>query len=146
MKNPFPRQVKRIGVAAPASSADRSRFASSGAWLRERGIELVEGEHLFSGAALPYLSASDDDRAEDLNRLKGGKKGEDVREKVYAFGDGFNDSVTNMLSEVYEDIERGGRAPGHRYATFADGVRNAEICNAIYRSAHNNSSWEVING
>ena len=69
MKNPFPRQVKRIGVAAPASSADRSRFASSGAWLRERGIELVEGEHLFSGVALPYLSASDDDRAEDLNRL-----------------------------------------------------------------------------
>ena len=84
--------------------------------------------------------------SEDLNRLKGGKKGEDVREKVYAFGDGFNDSVTNMLSEVYEDIERGGRNPGHRYATFADGVRNAEICNAIYRSAHNNSSWEVING
>ena len=64
MKNPFPRQVKRIGVAAPASSADRSRFASSGAWLRERGIELVEGEHLFSGVALPYLSASDDDRAD----------------------------------------------------------------------------------
>ena len=82
--------------------------------------------------------------SEDLNRLKGGKKGEDVREKVYAFGDGFNDSVTNMLSEVYEDIERGGRNPGHRYATFADGVRNAEICNAIYRSAHNNSNWVFL--
>ena len=69
MKNPFPIQVKRIGIAAPASSADRSRFECSGAWLRERGIEPVEGGHLFAGTALPYLAASDEERAEDLNRL-----------------------------------------------------------------------------
>ncbi len=71
MKNPFPAEVKKIGIAAPASSADRVRYASSRQWMSERGIVLLEAEHLFSGAPLPYLSASDEMRAEDLNRLIG---------------------------------------------------------------------------
>lgn len=70
MKNPFPKQVKKIGLAAPASSADRNKFEISKACLHECGIETVQADHLFAeGDFMPYLSASDDDRANDLNSL-----------------------------------------------------------------------------
>ena len=81
---------------------------------------------------------------EDLNRYHIGIKGQPVQEHVLAFGDGFNASIGNMLSDVYKDIESGQMSKSHLYASFEDGLINTKICNAIYRSAHNDSVWEEI--
>lgn len=82
--------------------------------------------------------------SEDLNRLHVGWKNHPVEEHVFAFGDGFNDSVTNMLRDVYCDIEKGNIPEGRRYATFADGLENVKVCEAIYKSACNNGEWESV--
>lgn len=75
MNNPFPERVRTIGIAAPASRADRNAYEASAELLRSFGIRLVEGRHLFEpegkGDEMPYLSASDRKRAEDLNELIG---------------------------------------------------------------------------
>lgn len=83
--------------------------------------------------------------AEDLNRFHVGTKGEPVKENVLAFGDGFNQSVTNLLRDVYIDIENGKISENKKYADFEDGLINTKVCNAIYKSAKNNSIWvEVV--
>ena len=47
MNNPFPERVRTIGIAAPASRADRNAYEASAELLRSFGIRLVEGRHLF---------------------------------------------------------------------------------------------------
>ena len=72
MNNPFPLHVKTIGIAAPASGADRSRYEASRKLLDSFGICIIEGKYLFETPAPDtpaYLSASDDARAEDLNSM-----------------------------------------------------------------------------
>lgn len=53
-------------------------------------------------------------------------------------------ATAKMIAEFHRDAESGARSPGSHCATFEDGVANARICQAIYRSAKNNSSWEEI--
>ncbi|MBO8437043.1 MAG: Gfo/Idh/MocA family oxidoreductase [Spirochaetes bacterium] len=125
-----------------ADNAAIVTFSLSGGALASMVLsEITQGRYNYLEMTVTGSDGSLWWNSEDLNRLKTGRKGIDVSEKVYAFGDGFNDSVTNMLSEVYEDIESGKRNPAHRYATFSDGLKNAQICDAIYRSAHGNSAW-----
>ncbi len=82
--------------------------------------------------------------SEELNRFHVGKKNAPVEEHVLAFGGGFDDSIVNMLSEVYQDIENGWVSEQRRYADFADGLINAKICFAIYQSANNGSKWVEV--
>ena len=75
MNNPFPLHVKTIGIAAPASGADRSRYEASRKLLDSFGIRIIEGKHLFETPAPDtpaYLSASDDARAEPFFRIVSG--------------------------------------------------------------------------
>ncbi len=65
----FPKSFRRIGIAAPAGPADREAFAEGMLCLRNQDVEPVPAPHLFSGTALPYLAASDEERAADLNTL-----------------------------------------------------------------------------
>lgn len=60
----------RVAVIAPSSSvtddANRGRVEAGMARLRAWGLEVVEGEHLWSDGPLVELAGADDDRAADL--------------------------------------------------------------------------------
>ena len=69
MNNPFPERVRTIGIAAPASRADRADWDASAEILRSFGLRVVEGRLFEHRDAMPYLSAPDPQRAEGLNGL-----------------------------------------------------------------------------
>ena len=83
--------------------------------------------------------------SEEINHLSITKKGEQRISQVLAFTGGFSASVTNMLREIYQDIEKGEPSKDVNYATFEDGLINTKVCNAIYASANDDSKWEKIN-
>lgn len=62
----FPRKF-RVYVSAPAGKIDRSPVGMGAAALKAAGCEVTLTPHLFDGGQLPHLSASDRDRAEDIN-------------------------------------------------------------------------------
>ena len=69
-ENPFPKQIRTIGVAAPAGSADREKYEASVRLIESFGIRVVSAPHLFSETPhASYLSAPENERADDLNAL-----------------------------------------------------------------------------
>jgi muramoyltetrapeptide carboxypeptidase len=68
--NPFPPNVRKIGVPAPASMPEAKDIAAAGKLLASWGIEMVTGSKVRSGVAgSSYLSASDAARLSDLNSM-----------------------------------------------------------------------------
>ncbi len=153
----FPDRTLRDGMQFPAGSVEGESFhcdsdnvalvtfrLSDGSLANMVLSEITPGRYNYLDISVTGTKGSYWWNSEDLNRLHKGTKNAPVEENVFAFGDGFNQSVTNMLREVYADIKRGSRSSESKYASFDDGLKNTKICNAIYKSAHNNSSWEVI--
>ncbi|MBQ7403738.1 MAG: LD-carboxypeptidase [Lentisphaeria bacterium] len=62
-------KIRRIGIAAPASSCDEEKLQAGIALLKQNGLSVVSGKHLFRKGAFSYLSADDPFRADDLNAL-----------------------------------------------------------------------------
>ncbi|MDZ7338887.1 MAG: LD-carboxypeptidase [candidate division KSB1 bacterium] len=56
-----------IGIVTPASPMIPERLANGIAYLRARGYNVVEGEHVY--AQRGYLAGTDAERAADLNRM-----------------------------------------------------------------------------
>jgi len=48
--------------------------------------------------------------------------------------EGFNDTPVQLFSECYQDIRAGGPGPAPSYPTFADGLREILLCDAILES------------
>ena len=153
----FPDRTIKDGMQFPAGSVEGKPFHTdadnvalvafrlgNGALASMTLSEITPGRYNYLDVTVTGSDRSFWWNSEDLNRLHIGRKNQCVEEKVFAFGDGFNDSVTNMLREVYRDIEQGRRSDDAAYATFADGLMNTKICNAIYESARNNAKWEEI--
>lgn len=83
--------------------------------------------------------------SENLNHSSYAKgKGNSVNSEILAFTGGFSDSVINMLSDIYRVIEKKGPQEDANFASFKDGLDNIKICNAIYKSAHNDSQWITL--
>jgi muramoyltetrapeptide carboxypeptidase len=55
-----------VGIAAPASPVEQQRFASGLKVLKSLGLEVVFSRHMFTSQG--YLAASDEQRAQELNR------------------------------------------------------------------------------
>lgn len=55
------------------------------------------------------------------------------------FGNGFNDSFQNLVSDFYS-----GSMKSLKYPSFKEGAAIVKICNAIYESAINESKWVSI--
>ena len=52
------------------------------------------------------------------------------------FGNGFNDSLQRLIADFYsEDVSK------NKYPTFEEGANIVRICNAVYKSAINDSKW-----
>jgi muramoyltetrapeptide carboxypeptidase len=67
MKNIFPQFIKHIAVVAPAGPASQESVELSVALLQKAGIKVTIMPHVFKGAAEHYLSASAEERAEDIH-------------------------------------------------------------------------------
>lgn len=81
---------------------------------------------------------------EDNNLLHTARKGEGVHTQVFAFGNGFDDTFTTLLKEVYAAVRAGAPDKTPRYPTFREGARIAAACSAIYASAKNDSRWTSV--
>lgn len=55
------------------------------------------------------------------------------------FGNGFNDSFQNLVTDFYSDSME-----SLKYPSFKEGAAIVKICNAIYKSATNESEWVSI--
>lgn len=75
-------------------------------------------------------------------QLLKGEKNKGIQVETNPFGDGFNASFTSLFKEFYQAIA----SPSHSssFPTFKDGYINALICQAIYKSAQQNSKWVPI--
>lgn len=153
----FPDRTLADGMQYPAGTVEGTPFHTdsdnvalvsfrldNGALANMVLSEITQGRYNYLDITVTGTKSSFWWNSEDLNRLHVGKKNSRVEEEVLAFGDGFNASVTNMLREVYRDIEIGKPSENAKYAKFADGLANTMICDAIYRSAKNNSRWEEV--
>ncbi len=69
LANPFPANVRKIGIPAPASMPKVREMEEARRLLEGWGIEPAMGENVFSGADERYLAASDEARLADLNAL-----------------------------------------------------------------------------
>ena len=67
MKNPFPPDIRKIAIPAPAGIPGREPLARSLALLASFGIETVTGPHLFAESEETYFASSKENRAADFN-------------------------------------------------------------------------------
>jgi muramoyltetrapeptide carboxypeptidase len=67
--NPFPKYVKRAGIAAPAGPPDRKKLEKALRLMEKLGIEAVPGSNVFAGSSASYLSADAEKRASDLHKF-----------------------------------------------------------------------------
>lgn len=156
----FPERILADGMMYPLDVSDDSKknrihvdsdniallsFRLSDATLANVVLsEITPGRYNYLDMTITGTSGALWWNSEELNRLHIGNKAQPIQTEVLAFADGFNASVQHMLAAIYRDIEQGKMSPRPIYATFADGLVNTKICNAIYRSAHGDSQWEVI--
>lgn len=82
--------------------------------------------------------------SEDPYRLYTASHVGGTRCETNAFGGGFPDTFSGFFQEVYQDIAAGHPSKNPSYPTFWDGYKNAAVCEAIFRSAHNNSAWTEV--
>ncbi len=68
------------------------------------------------------------------------RKGGELRQQVFAFGNGFTDTFRRLTGEVYCAIESGSGS----YPTFAHGMNSVILCNAIYESAIKGGPWVEV--
>ncbi len=82
---------------------------------------------------------------EDNNRLYTARKGEGIREELFAFGNGFGDTFEALVASFYESVRaaRGAETGGSFIPCpgFDEGEQIARICGAALRSAKEGSAW-----
>lgn len=71
-----------------------------------------------------------------------GAKNKGVQMTTNPFGGGFEATFKQLFKNVYAAIESPNKVVN--YPTFKDGAINAAICEAIYKSATNDSIWVTI--
>lgn len=74
---------------------------------------------------------------EENNVLHTAVRGQGVHSEVFAFGNGFSDTVIELVRHFYE----GGEVP-----TFREAAGNVNICAAIGESALRESAWVRVEG
>ncbi|SKB91993.1 Predicted dehydrogenase [Lachnospiraceae bacterium] len=126
---------KKIHVDSEDAAAVTMRF-DNGAMGNVMLSEISHGRnnHLF--IEVDMLDGSVWWNEEDPNHVYFGKKNKPVSVEINAFGGGFNDSVAELFREFYEEKEKSEMLP-----SVKDGARIVRVCNAVYESARQHSSW-----
>lgn len=76
---------------------------------------------------------------EENNVLYTAKKGEGIRKEVFAFGNGFSDTFTDLMRSFYAAVRSG--AQDGDYPKFREGVDICRICCVVYESAVQDAKW-----
>ena len=76
---------------------------------------------------------------EENNVLNIAKKGEGIHKNIFAFGNGFSDTFTNLIKGFYMNLESDKK--DKTYPSFEEGAKICRICNAIYDSSENDAKW-----
>ena len=79
---------------------------------------------------------------EENNQLFVSKRGEAVQKEVFAFGNGFSETFTEMFQAFYQAVQNG--TPEETYPSFDRGARIAKICQSVLESARNNGNWVSV--
>jgi predicted dehydrogenase len=82
--------------------------------------------------------------SEEYNIIHSATKNSGVNTEIFAFGNGFMDTFRELVKHYYAAVEEGSEPDNPIYPTFEEGCEIVKICNAIQRSAMNNSAWEEI--
>ena len=77
---------------------------------------------------------------EDNNILNVAKKGDGIKREIFAFGNGFGDTFTDLVIRFYQAVAKGS-TEGLDLPTFAEGAEIAKVCTAVKDSAENDSVW-----
>lgn len=78
--------------------------------------------------------------SEDPHKLHTAGKNTGINTNINVFSGGYKESFVSFFKAVYDSIDK----KQNEYPSFYDGVINVVICNAIYKSANNNSQWVKI--
>ena len=79
---------------------------------------------------------------EENNQLFAAKKGEGIQKEVFAFGNGFSETFTQMFEAFYQAVQEG--KPAETYPGFECGARIAKICAGVLKSAGNHGEWTSV--
>ncbi len=79
---------------------------------------------------------------EENNLLHTARKGQGVNTEVFAFGNGFGDTFTALLKNFYLAVRTG--KPSDDCPTFEEGVNICKVCDAMERSAGQDSKWICV--
>ncbi len=71
-------------------------------------------------------------------------KGTGIKTECNAFGNGFNDTIKDLVRGFYDSIGTDVHATDYPYPTLLDGYKNVVICAALYESSQNNGSWTKV--
>lgn len=82
--------------------------------------------------------------SEDHHIINQGTRNKGTRVDVNPFASGFANTFKNSFSEIYKEIEEGKPSNCPNYPVFKDGYINAAVCDAICKSAKNNSIWMEV--
>lgn len=80
--------------------------------------------------------------SEDPLKLHTAQRDTGIQTKVNAFAGGFPDTYTAFFHQIYTALESG--ALPEDIPSFYDGYQNAAICEAVYRSATQDSKWVAV--
>lgn len=72
---------------------------------------------------------------EENNVLHTAARGEGVRSEIFAFGNGFQDTFAELFRNYYE---------GKAYPSFSEGAQIVNVCEAVRKSAENDSAWTEV--
>lgn len=78
-------------------------------------------------------------------QLHVGEKNKPLQTDCNPFGGGFQSTFMGLFKDFYQVIEESKSIAEVPYPTLEDGYINALICEAIYQSAQENSSWVSLN-
>lgn len=71
-------------------------------------------------------------------------KGNGTNTMCNAFGNGFTETIKDLIRSFYDSIGTHGQETDYPFPTLLDGYKNVVICNALYESSQNNGSWTQV--
>lgn len=82
--------------------------------------------------------------SEDPLKLNTANIATGINTNVNAFAGGFPDTHASFFEQIYKALSAGEVLNSEKIPNFYDGYQNAAICEAVYESATNNSTWKDV--
>ena len=128
----------------PNSKDQLSRLDYRMAWeddIRDYLCELDEKKPVVYCGDLNVAHEEIDLKNPKTNRQNPGFSDQERAKMTRLLESGFADTFRSLMGAVYQDVAAGAPSAQPGYPTFADGMRNVQLCNAVLESAQHNGAW-----